>query len=90
MKKHIALFIAVCLLGVFLPQNAAAATLLEVGSSGSNVKKVQERLIKFGYLEGEADGKYGEATRNAVRWFQKNNNLTVDGRVGPATAAALA
>jgi len=89
MKKHIALFIAVCLLGVFLPQNAAAATLLEVGSSGSNVKKVQERLIKFGYLEGEADGKYGEATRNAVRWFQKNNNLTVDGRVGPATAAAL-
>lgn len=89
MKKHIALFIAVCLLGVFLPQNAAAATLLEVGSSGSNVKKVQERLIKFGYLDGEADGKYGEATRNAVRWFQKNNNLTVDGRVGPATAAAL-
>ena len=89
MKKHIALFIAVCLLGVFLPQNAAAATLLEVGSSGSNVKKVHERHIKFGYLDGEADGKYGEATRNAVRWFQKNNNLTVDGRVGPATAAAL-
>ena len=89
MKKHIALFVAVCLLGVFLPQNAAAATLLEVGSSGSNVKKVQERLIKFGYLDDEADGKYGEATRDAVRWFQKNNNLTVDGRVGPATAAAL-
>ena len=89
MKKRIAAMLIMCMLCMLLPQSASAAVVLEVGSSGSNVKKVQQRLIQFGYLDGEADGKYGEATRDAVRWFQKNNGLTVDGRVGPATAAAL-
>jgi len=68
---------------------ALAETVLEVGSRGNDVTKVQKRLIQFDYLSGEADGRYGEATRNAVRRFQKNNGLTVDGRVGSDTAAAL-
>ena len=68
---------------------ARAAVVLEVGSSGTNVTKVQKKLIQFGYLDGEADGRYGEKTRDAVKWFQRRNGLTVDGRVGPATAAAL-
>ncbi|MBR4443756.1 MAG: spore cortex-lytic enzyme [Clostridia bacterium] len=74
-------------LSVLFP--ASAAVVLEVGSSGSNVAKVQQRLIQFGYLKGEADGRYGEATRDAVILFQKRNGLTVDGRVGASTAAAL-
>ena len=68
---------------------ARAAVVLEVGSSGENVVKVQKRLIQYGYLSGTADGKYGEATRDAVIWFQKRNGLTADGRVGAKTAAAL-
>ena len=47
------------------------------------------RLIQYGYMTGSADGKYGEKTRDAVILFQKRNGLTVDGRVGKATAAAL-
>ena len=70
-------------------QPARAAVVLEVGSSGSNVVKVQQKLIQFGYLDGTADGKYGEDTRDAVKWFQRRNGLTVDGKVGAATAAAL-
>ena len=31
-----------------------AATVLEVGSSGENVRKVQQRLIQYDYLDGEA------------------------------------
>ena len=89
MKRRINIFIALCVCCALLPQNAIAATVLEVGSRGANVTKVQQRLIKYGYLDGEADGRYGEATRDAVRWFQRNNGLTVDGKVGPATAAAL-
>lgn len=68
---------------------ARAAILLEVGSSGANVTKVQKRLIQYGYMDGTADGKYGEKTRNAVMWFQRRNGLSVDGRVGAETAAAL-
>lgn len=74
---------------LFLPVHAHAATVLEVGSRGNDVVKVQKRLIQYDYLDGEADGRYGEATRDAVRLFQKRNGLTVDGKVGPATAAAL-
>ena len=68
---------------------ALADIVLEVGSSGANVTKVQNRLIQYGYMTGSADGKYGEKTRDAVILFQKRNGLTVDGRVGKSTAAAL-
>ncbi len=81
-----ALYVAASLT-LFFP--ARAAVVLEVGSNGTNVTKVQKKLIQFGYLDGEADGRYGEKTRDAVKWFQRRNGLTVDGRVGPATAAAL-
>ena len=78
---------ALMIFGMLLP--AYAATVLEVGSKGDDVTKVQKRLIQFGYLSGTADGKYGEKTRDAVILFQKRNGLAVDGRVGPRTAAAL-
>jgi len=71
----------------FLP--AQAAVLLEVGSSGANVVKVQKRLIQYDYLNGTADGKYGASTEAAVKLFQRRNGLPVDGKVGPSTAAAL-
>ena len=67
----------------------AHAAVLEVGSRGNDVIKVQKRLIQYDYLNGEADGRYGESTRDAVRLFQKRNGLSVDGKVGPSTAAAL-
>ena len=72
-----------------LPWAARAATVLEVGSTGEDVVKVQKRLIQYDYLSGTADGRYGEKTRAAVELFQRRNGLTVDGRVGPKTAAAL-
>lgn len=89
MKKIacIALILALVASFTFLP--AGAAVVLEVGSSGSNVVKVQKRLIQYDYLDGVADGKYGAATQAAVKLFQRRNGLNADGRVGPSTAAAL-
>ena len=89
MKRTTAFLLAMAIaLGLCLSP-ALADIVLEVGSSGANVTKMQNRLIQYGYMTGSADGKYGEKTRDAVLLFQKRNGLTVDGRVGKATAAAL-
>ena len=74
---------------LMLPLNALAAAVLEVGSRGDDVTKIQKKLIQYGYMTGTADGRYGEKTRDAVEWFQRKNGLAVDGRVGADTAAAL-
>ena len=89
MKKKILSIIMALLIVCCCAMPARGATVLEVGSRGSDVIKVQNKLIQWDYLSGTADGRYGEATRNAVLRFQRNNGLTADGRVGPATAAAM-
>ncbi len=89
LRRGGALALAVLALAVSLAPGALAAKVLEVGSSGGDVTRVQQKLIQWGYLTGTADGKYGEKTRNAVAAFQRKNGLAADGRVGPATAAAM-
>lgn len=52
--------------------NAAVSyATLESGDSGEAVKALQRRLIELGYLTGNADGKFGSATKDAVKLFQK-------------------
>ena len=81
---------ALCMIALLIvPVLAWAAAVLEVGSSGSDVTRVQKKLIQYGYMAGAADGGDGETTRAAARWCKRKNGLTADGRVGPATAAAL-
>ena len=87
--KRIVSFLTALMMILALAIPAQAAKVLEVGSRGSDVIKVQKRLIQYDYLDGSADGRYGEATRDAVRLFQRRNGLPVDGKVGPKTAAAL-
>ena len=64
-------------------------TTLEEGDESSAVKKLQQALKNLGYYTGSVDGKYGSGTTDAVRDFQKVNNLTVDGKAGPATQRVL-
>ena len=61
------------------------------GSTGDDVKYVQERLIELGYdlAPYGADGKFGNKTLAAVKAFQKANGLTADGVVGPLTYEKL-
>ena len=57
---------------------------------GEDVESLQSRLLDLGYTEvGTADGSFGPKTEEAVRHFQGNNSLTVDGIVGPLTWDAL-
>ena len=56
---------------------------------GDDVKELQNYLIIHKYLNGTADGVFGVLTSNAVKEFQKLNNLTPDGTVGPKTLKYL-
>ena len=69
--------------------SASKPETLELGSEGAEVKKLQQKLKDLGYLSGSADGKFGVATEAAVIAFQKNNNLTADGKAGAATQNKL-
>ncbi len=65
-----------------------SAVMLEHGSTGRHVRALQGALREAGY-ELDVDGDFGDATYAAVRDFQSNNDLQVDGVVGPNTWAAL-
>ena len=60
------------------------------GSRGADVTYLQQRLTALGYKPGTADGIFGSKTLAAVRAFQADHKLAVDGIVGPKTWAALA
>ena len=62
---------------------------LAVGSTGDEVAKLQERLMKEGLLSGESAGYFGTLTRDAVKAFQANNQIETTGNVGPRTRAIL-
>lgn len=69
--------------------SVADAATLKQGSRGDMVKTVQQKLIRWGYLKGTADGIFGAKTKAAVIAFQKKNGLTADGIIGTRTAQAL-
>lgn len=68
---------------------AASSSTLKKGSTGADVKKLQSRLKELGYLKGSADGDFGDATEAAVKAFQAQNGLTVDGKAGANTQTKL-
>ncbi len=67
----------------------ALSRLLSKGDTGSDVKAVQARLRKLGFLDGKADGIFGKLTRKAVLAFQKDQGIKADGIVGPVTYGCL-
>lgn len=68
--------------------SAAAETVaptsgaLKIGSTGSEVEKLQQRLKDLGYYNGEVDGNFGVNTEAAFKLFQQTAGLYVDGIAG--------
>lgn len=71
------------------PTPEAASSLVKKGDSGDAVSAMQERLKELGYYEGEVDGAFGGGTEEAVRLFQSQNGLDVDGIAAAQTFSLL-
>ncbi|MDO4572611.1 MAG: peptidoglycan-binding protein, partial [Clostridia bacterium] len=73
-----------------LLSDEAQAKVIQLGDYGTDVKNIQERLIKLNYLtRGSATSYFGEITQKAVKAFQKRNSLGADGKVGAVTLTLL-
>lgn len=68
---------------------AAAQETVTRGTVGGYVWELQGRLKFLGYYQGDIDGNFGDGTYWAVRNFQSNFGITVDGTVGPETKNKL-
>lgn len=65
-----------------------AYSTIRYGSSGNDVKKLQEKLNSAGY-KLDVDGQFGSKTQAAVKDYQQKNGLSVDGIVGTNTWGSL-
>ena len=70
LTRSLILIFALVTVLLLVPGQRAAAASLKQGSSGAEVKRLQQNLIGLGFLEGTADGRFGAMTPEAVRDFQ--------------------
>ncbi len=56
---------------------------------GDDVRDLQRRLNQLGFDAGYVDGVFGQQTFEALREFQLNTGLQVDGIAGPSTVDGL-
>lgn len=64
---------------------AAAKTLIKQGAKGNISKLLQEMLVSLGYGTNGVDGIFGAGSNAALRAYQKDAKLSVDGIAGKAT-----
>ena len=89
--------------GAYGPQTHAVVVRVIAGGSAKadetqtpaprkseHIVQVQNELYYLQYYTGPIDGIYGAKTEDAVKRFQRASGLKVDGKIGPATDAALA
>ncbi len=74
---------------VATPTPSPTPSVIRKGEHSDRVMAVQERLKDLGYYSGVIDGQFGSGTEEAVRLFQRQNGLDVDGVIGSQTLAAV-
>ena len=80
---------AVTPLPSYAPITQDNCVTIKAGSQGPDVIRLQVRLQQLGYYTSRQDGIYLSDDITAVKAFQKNNGLTVDGKAGFKTQTAL-
>lgn len=71
-----------------LKSSSAQANALKIGMEGDDVERVQTLLKKLNYTSA-VTGYFGSITEEAVKAFQKRNDLSADGVVGKRTMEVL-
>ena len=69
--------------------NAVTDNGLKIGATGDQVVTLQKWLKNQGYYTGKIDGSFGPYTKLAVKYFQTDSNITVDGWVANETVGAM-
>ncbi|GAF15423.1 cell wall lytic activity [Bacillus sp. JCM 19045] len=69
--------------------SSSSTVAMRIGNRGNNVTGLQDQLRTLGFFNQSSTGYYGTVTREAVRNYQRANNLQVDGIAGPQTQAHL-
>lgn len=88
-KYIVLLLLIITLISVLSIENSDVEALSKYGSTGSEVRTIQEKLKRWGYYYGNVDGIYGSQTVAAVKKFQQKNGLAVDGIAGTQTLKAM-
>ncbi|WP_017755607.1 spore cortex-lytic enzyme [Calidifontibacillus oryziterrae] len=70
--------------------NAFSPQVIQIGSVGEDVIELQARLQYLGFYKGKIDGVFGWGTYWALRNFQSEFGLPIDGLAGPTTKLKLA
>ena len=89
-KKWSSIILAVLILTIPLQTDAFSSQVVERGAFGDDVIELQARLQYIGYYNGAIDGIFGYGTYWALRNFQQDYGLDVDGIAGASTKTALA
>ena len=87
MKRLLAMMLVLAML---LPAaSALGEATLKRGMTGEDVETAQTYLQYYGYYTNAITGEFDGSTETAVRWFQRRNELVVDGKIGPQTWEVL-
>jgi len=74
---------------ITLEDSRYRGALLKPGMAGEPVRTLQQTLKDLGYFIGVPSGQFDALTEQAVKRFQHDNQLVVDGRVGRRTLMML-
>lgn len=91
-KKYLILLLVCCLVIItppFKDTYAFSDQVIQRGAFGDDVIELQARLQYLGFYTGKIDGVFGWGTYWALRNFQKEFGLKVDGLAGEKTKAKL-
>ncbi|MGM0875043.1 MAG: spore cortex-lytic enzyme [Bacillota bacterium] len=93
-KKHILILLVILLGGTILTVHkskieAFSNQVIQIGAVGEDVIELQSRLQYIGFFKGKIDGVFGWGTYWALRNFQSEFGLPIDGLAGSQTQQKL-